>query len=147
MVPEAIIPISYIPLAPMSGKADVKEVQALFSSIPMAILAQSSRNNGELAATHQANRALTDDEEMLVAAIAELVTVDMSAINATTNIFEVGFDNLSVTGLSIKLKYLGYLASVASVMSNPTIEKLALLPHSTAEAVRSNKIREAREIL
>ncbi|GAM42342.1 ferrichrome synthetase [Talaromyces pinophilus] len=147
MVPEAIVPISYIPLAPMSGKADVKQLQALFSSIPLAILAQSTRSNGQPAAIDQPNRALTGGEERLVAAIAKLVMVDKSIINPNTNIFEIGFDSLSVIGLSIELKRLGYLASVASVMSNPTVEKLALLPRSTDEAEILQKVQRAREIL
>ncbi|KAK2764280.1 NRPS [Arachnomyces sp. PD_36] len=129
MVPEVIMPVNFIPLAPMSGKADIKQLQALLSEIPLSTLLQHNRPtaNGSLAVSH---REATSDEEGVINAILSIVSTDRSMVSHTSNIFEIGIDSLSAISLSVKLRNLGYDVDVATVMSNPVIEQLALLPRN-----------------
>lgn len=131
MVPEVIVPVSFIPLIPISAKANLKALQALFSDIPLpTLLGQSSPSPGTSPAV--SDRQLTDDEGTLVREICNFSSVDPSAIGHLTNIFEIGLDSLSAIGLSVKLRSIGYDATVASVLSNPIVEQLARLPKHSA---------------
>lgn len=142
MVPEVVLPISYVPLAPMSGKADIKQLQSVFASIPLSTLIQSNERS---AATSRGNRALTSEEEAVVEAILTILPTDRSILGHATNIFEIGLDSLSAINLSVQLKNLGYDATVASVMSNPVIEQLARLPRSSE--VDNNRTAEVHRML
>ncbi|KAJ9363713.1 hypothetical protein DTO280E4_2303 [Paecilomyces variotii] len=133
MVPELVIPVNFIPLAPMSGKADVKQLQALLAGIPLSNLLQT--NGGPSLSSNTApSRPLTSNEEEVVKAILSVISTDASIISHATNIFEIGLDSLSAISLSVKLRNIGYEATVASVMSNPIVEQLAQLPRSSGAA-------------
>lgn len=127
MVPELVLPVTHIPLAPMSGKANTKELQGLFSTLSLDEILRGNAASGA-GAKHTPSRPLTADEEKVAAEISNLVSIDRSLINHNTNIFEVGVDSLGAIGLSVRLRNVGYSASVAAIMSNPVIEQLALMP-------------------
>ncbi|PYH49418.1 nonribosomal siderophore peptide synthase SidC [Aspergillus saccharolyticus JOP 1030-1] len=139
MVPELVLPITYIPLAPLSGKANIKELAGLFSNLPLATVLQG--NNAPSKDDTFVNRPLSADEQAVAKELCSVVAADPSSIGPLTNIFEIGLDSLSAIGLSIKLRGIGYQATVALVMSNPFVEQLARLPRrssSTTESVISD---------
>ena len=125
MVPDYIIPIDVVPLAQTSGKADAKTLKALFSSIPLSnllgLLKSSDSNIDE-------PRILTEAERKVVESIRSVVDIQASLIQHDSNIFQLGIDSLKVVGLSIELRKSGFTASVTSVLTNPTVQGLALLP-------------------
>lgn len=132
MVPEIILPITFIPLAPLSGKANIKELQAFFASIPLSNILQGNNSSTAKKADFTLdNRPLTEDEEAVVKEICSVVSTDRSVIGHLTNIFEVGLDSLSAISLSVKLRNIGYDVTVAQVMSNPVVEQLARLPRNS----------------
>jgi amino acid adenylation domain-containing protein len=133
MVPEIILPITYIPLAPMSGKANIKQLHGIFSSLPLASILKGN-NPGTSGVACFTGRPLTTDEEAVVNEICSVIKIERGSINPLTNIFEIGLDSLSAISLSVKLRNIGYDATVALVMSNPVVEQLALLPRKTTEA-------------
>ncbi|KAL4946839.1 hypothetical protein BDV06DRAFT_181633, partial [Aspergillus oleicola] len=128
MVPELILPITSIPVAPMSGKANMKGLHQLFSELPLQTVLQGNNANG---ADPASQRPLTADEKVVVTEICHVISVDPGSFGPLTNIFEIGLDSLSAIGLSIRLRNAGYAATVALVMSNPVIEQLARLPRSS----------------
>ncbi|KAL2827575.1 hypothetical protein BDW59DRAFT_56080 [Aspergillus cavernicola] len=138
MVPELILPITSIPVAAMSGKANMKELQRLFTELPLQTVLQGHSSNGKDGAGPQ--RQLSTDEDVVVNEICHVIAADPSSFGPLTNIFEIGLDSLSAIGLSIRLRNIGYEASVALVMGNPVIEQLARLPmiSSPAQAVVSD---------
>ncbi|GFN18422.1 nonribosomal siderophore peptide synthase SidC [Aspergillus tubingensis] len=141
MVPELILPITYIPLAPMSGKANIKELHDLFSSLPLPTVLHgnsSASKDGVIV-----ERSLTADEEAVIKEVLDVVSADPSIVGPMTNIFEIGLDSLSAIGLTIKLRRIGYEATVAMVMSNPIIEQLARLPKGSSEA--ENAVSQTRQ--
>ncbi|RAL16957.1 nonribosomal siderophore peptide synthase SidC [Aspergillus homomorphus CBS 101889] len=135
MVPELILPITYIPLAPLSGKANIKELAGLFSDLPLSTILQG--NNAPSKDSTVTNRPLSADEQAVAKELCGVVSSDPSTIGPMTNIFEIGVDSLSAIGLSIKLRAIGYQATVALVMSNPFVEQLARLPRRSSSATES----------
>lgn len=133
MVPELILPVTFIPLAAMSGKIDMKPLQAIFTNLPLPAVLHGN-NAGGTDASAVSDRPLSADEQVVVNEICTVVSTDPSAITPMTNIFEVGLDSLSAISLSVKLRNLGYNATVARVMSNPIIEQLARLPKNVEMA-------------
>jgi amino acid adenylation domain-containing protein len=132
MVPELILPVTFIPLAPMSGKANFKDLHAMFMSLPLATVLQGNspiNKDGTII-----SRPLTADEESVAKEICTVISTDLSTIGPMTNIFEIGLDSLSAIGLSIKLRRIGYAATVALVMSNPVVEQLARLPRNNSSS-------------
>ncbi|KIA75535.1 peptide synthetase [Aspergillus ustus] len=128
MVPELILPVTTIPIAPMSGKANMKELHRLFSELPLQTVLQGNSHVNSDGLSSQ--RQLNADEESVVNEICHVVSADPKSFGPLTNIFEVGLDSLNAIGLSIRLRNVGYAATVALVMSNPVIEQLARLPKS-----------------
>ncbi|KAE8320108.1 hypothetical protein BDV41DRAFT_516754 [Aspergillus transmontanensis] len=145
MVPELILPITYIPKAPMSGKANLKELHALFVDLPLTTVLQG--NNAINKDVSAVSRPLTADEEAVVKEVCTVISTDPSNIGPMTNIFEIGLDSLSAIGLSIKLRKIGYQATVALVMSNPVIEQLARLPRTTSSLDGQDSLSNTRQRL
>lgn len=149
MVPEIILPVTFIPLAAMSGKIDMKPLQAMFTNLPLPAVLRGN-NTGSDDASVASDRPLSAGEQVVVNEICTIVSTDQSVITPLTNIFEVGLDSLSAISLSVKLRNIGYDATVARVMSNPVIEQLARLPKSVeksnSDAAASN-LRQRLEAL
>ncbi|KAF7591519.1 hypothetical protein BBP40_001457 [Aspergillus hancockii] len=145
MVPELILPVTFIPLAPMSGKANLKDLHAMFTNLPLAAILQG--NNPVNKDSTIISRALTTDEEAVVKEICTLISTNRYTIGPMTNIFEIGLDSLSAIGLSIRLRKIGYAATVALVMSNPAIEQLARLPRNTLSSKKQETLSSMRQSL
>ncbi|GMG47306.1 unnamed protein product [Aspergillus oryzae var. brunneus] len=145
MVPELILPITYIPKAPMSGKANLKELHALFVDLPLTTVLQG--NNATNKDGSAVSRPLTADEEAVVEEVCTVISTDPSNIGPMTNIFEIGLDSLSAIGLSIKLRKIGYQATVTLVMSNPVIEQLARLPRTPSSLNGQDSLSNTRQRL
>ncbi|KAL4999159.1 hypothetical protein BDV10DRAFT_184570 [Aspergillus recurvatus] len=128
MVPDLILPVTSIPVAAMSGKANMKALQNLFTELPLQVVLQ-----GNDSTTNEAGfkRPLNAEEQAVVNEIRHFISADSNSFTPMTNIFEIGVDSLSAIGLSIRLRGLGYAASVAAVMANPVVEQLARLPRSS----------------
>ncbi|KAL2813202.1 hypothetical protein BDW59DRAFT_167586 [Aspergillus cavernicola] len=135
MVPELILPITSIPVARMSGKANMKELHKLFAELPLQSVLQANRPIGKDNAASQ--RPLNADEEVVVKEICHVISIDPTSFGPLTNIFEIGLDSLSAISLSIRLRNIGYAATVALVMSNPIIEQLARLPRSSCSDTKA----------
>ncbi|GKZ22360.1 hypothetical protein AbraCBS73388_008503 [Aspergillus brasiliensis] len=115
----------------MSGKANIKELHGLFSSLPLPTVLHgnsSASKDGVIV-----ERSLTADEEAVIKEVLDVVSADPSIVGPMTNVFEIGLDSLSAIGLTIKLRRIGYEVTVAMVMSNPIIEQLARLPRGSSE--------------
>ena len=127
MVPDLIIPITFLPLSPTSAKPDSKQLKSLFSAIsPSTLLHGIAEHASESAQI--SNRKMTKTEERIRDIIISVIPVELRRIEHTTNVFELGLDSLSAIGLAIRLKNIGYDCTVASVLANPVIEQLASLP-------------------
>lgn len=127
MVPDVVIPLTKLPLAPSSGKADLKRLKILFADIPIADLIHdtSSEQPDQPDSTRQ---ELTEAERSVRSAVMNTLAVDAAEISRNTNIFRLGLDSLSAITLAVKLQKLGYDCTVSSVLINPFLEQLALLP-------------------
>ncbi|KKY25492.1 putative nonribosomal siderophore peptide synthase [Phaeomoniella chlamydospora] len=148
MVPEYIIPLDFLPLAPVSGKVDMKQLQTTFSSIPLETLLQRRPSNDGLNVCPGRHRELTPCEKEIVEVIARLTSTDSKLMVHNSNIFEVGVDSLSAISLTVMLRDLGYSATVAKVLARPSIDQLALLPRAN-EPIQEQKtaLEKARQAI
>ncbi|CAK1363027.1 unnamed protein product [Cercospora beticola] len=122
MVPDVIVPLDYIPLAPTSGKVDTKTLVKTISETPMSTFASGHWKTGQKSAVA---RELTESEERVWDIIAPVLKDKPSSVTPATTIFELGIDSLSAISVFSRLRKAGHECSVAMVMRNPTIEALA----------------------
>ena len=127
MVPDVVIPLTKLPLAPSSGKADLKRLKALFADISLADVMQYGSSD-HYSQPESSRRELTEAEKNVRRIVTSTLSVNGIEISANTNVFRLGLDSLSAISLAIKLQKLGYDCTVSSVLTNPSIEQLALLP-------------------
>lgn len=126
MVPDIVIPLLKLPLAPSSGKADIKHLKALFSNMQIAGMTHHTSDHSLQLETSR--RELTEAERSVRSIVINTLAVDAADVQANTNIFRLGLDSLSAISLAIKLQKLGFESTVSSVLRNPLIKQLALLP-------------------
>ncbi|KAM0796692.1 hypothetical protein BDR22DRAFT_917471 [Usnea florida] len=127
MVPDVVIPLTKLPLAPSSGKADLKRLKVLFADMPVTDITRHVFSEGPIQ-RKASRRELTVAERDVLSAITSALNVDAAEIAVDTNIFGLGLDSLSAISLAIRLQQLGYDCTVSNVLGNPFLEQLALLP-------------------
>ncbi|OJD40823.1 nonribosomal siderophore peptide synthase [Diplodia corticola] len=145
MVPDLFIPVNVIPLTATSAKADTKLLNTLFSSIPVARLMAGSHK--PVGAPAVSNRPCTAEEETIASILKALIADESREIRPDTSIFELGIDSLSAISLFMKLKEVGYECSVANVLTHPTIEQLATLPHKDKQQTGGISLEQIRQQL
>ncbi|KAL8724859.1 MAG: hypothetical protein Q9166_007713 [cf. Caloplaca sp. 2 TL-2023] len=129
MVPDVIIPLAKLPLAPASGKADQKRLKSLFADAPLEDIIHHPGQSDS------SRRELTDDERTIRSVVASTLAIDGAEISSNTNIFRFGLESLSAINLAIKLQKLGYECTVSTVLKNSTLERLALLPRKEPDKI------------
>ncbi|MCJ1439751.1 MAG: hypothetical protein MMC23_000232 [Stictis urceolatum] len=138
MLPDHIIPVSILPLAPISGKVDSKMVKAFFSSMELSHLLGSV---GSIDSEDEPSRDLTPNEEAVKATILKVTKLDESQLVHNANLLRLGFDSLSIVGLILQLRKIGFRLSVASVLSDPTIEGIATRREEAEDPSESSHVK------
>ena len=83
MVPELVLPVTRIPLAPMSGKANTKDLQGLFATLSLDEILRGNNTSGP-SLNNAPSRPLTEDEEKIAKEISNLISIDGSVITQHT---------------------------------------------------------------
>ncbi|KAL8821475.1 MAG: hypothetical protein Q9223_000483 [Gallowayella weberi] len=122
MVPDIIMPLTRLPLAPASGKADQKRLKSLYADLPLEDIVNSKGRSTS------SQREMTQTEEIVRDVIMSTLTIDGAEIYLDTNLFSLGLESLTAINLAIKMQRSGYDCTVSAVLKNPTLEQLALLP-------------------
>ncbi|MCJ1475040.1 hypothetical protein MMC13_003700 [Lambiella insularis] len=146
MVPDVVIPLTRLPLALSSGKADLKRLKLLFTDTPIAeMIPQPSEY---LDHSDSSRRELTEAESSVRSLVMTILAVDAAELSSDTNIFRLGLDSLNAISLAIKMQKLGYDCTISSVLRNPTLEQLALLPRKGQEkGAPANTLTQTRSML
>ncbi|OBT77524.1 Nonribosomal Peptide Synthase (NRPS) [Pseudogymnoascus sp. 05NY08] len=117
MVPTHFVPLKALPLSP-NNKADGKALARMYDDL-------STEDLQRLSAAGQEGRQWTGAEKEVLAVLAECMGVEVAELKSGTNIFELGFDSISVIGLAQRLQHAGYgAAKAAVVMKNSGVEAL-----------------------
>ncbi|KAG7001408.1 nonribosomal peptide synthetase sidC [Physcia stellaris] len=143
MVPDVVALLTAIPIAPSSGKADVKKLKALFSDIPLArIMSHSSQgmSNG----TEAPKNELSTAERAVQDVISKTLGVPRSGLSHDSNLFQCGLDSLGAISLAIRLQKLGYVCSVTDILNNSNLSSLAAMPRNSRTDDSLFKYEEAR---
>ncbi|PWZ02123.1 putative ferrichrome siderophore peptide synthetase [Testicularia cyperi] len=116
MVPSVVLPLAFLPISPLSGKVDRKALQALYTSM----------DPGAFASAHaEKSRPFTDEEEKVAEVLRATIRLDEGLeLTPTTDLITAGLDSLSVVTLSGKLRKMGFDATAASILNDPTIEAI-----------------------
>ncbi|OBT43519.1 Nonribosomal Peptide Synthase (NRPS) [Pseudogymnoascus sp. WSF 3629] len=117
MVPTHFVPLKALPLSP-NNKADGKALARMYDDL-------STEDLQRLSAAEQEGRQWSGDEKEVLSVLAECMGVEVGELKSGTNIFELGFDSISVIGLAQRLQQAGYAgAKAAVVMRNSGVEAL-----------------------
>ena len=138
MVPDLVLPLSKLPLASSSGKADLKKLKALFADMPIRdIIHRSERNSSS-------RKRLTEAEAVIRSAVTHSTAAISVEIFPHTNLFTLGLESLSAVNLAVKMRKLGYECTVSTVLQNPTIEQLASVPRKKTDEIEQATSEIAR---
>ncbi|KFZ21106.1 hypothetical protein V502_02950 [Pseudogymnoascus sp. VKM F-4520 (FW-2644)] len=117
MVPTHFVPLSALPLS-ANNKADGKALARMYDDLSIEDLQR-------LSTAGQEGRQWTGAEKEVLAVLAECMDVPLEELGSGANIFELGFDSISVIGLAQRLQRRGYSgAKAAVVMRNSGVEAL-----------------------
>ncbi|KFY27582.1 hypothetical protein V493_03408, partial [Pseudogymnoascus sp. VKM F-4281 (FW-2241)] len=120
MVPTHFVPLAALPLSP-NNKADGKALARMYDELSVEEL----QRLGAAGSQEGGGRQWTRAEREVVAVLAECMAVEVGELRGGTNIFELGFDSISVIGLAQRLQRAGYEgAKAAVVMANAGVEGL-----------------------
>ena len=138
MVPDVIIPLTRLPLAPSSGKADLKLLKAMFATVQIADMMNHTTSQ-QMNWHDSCRQELSEAEKLVRKAVMSTLAVDEAEISFNTNMFRLGLDSLSAISLAIRMQKLGYDCTVSSVLRNPILEQLALLPNNSQSIMATNE--------
>lgn len=135
MVPDLVLPVSYMPLTQTSAKADTKLLKSLFFAIPASRLfgghhGPAETGGGGGGEVPGAARGLTPQEKIIVGLAQSFSSTNPGGlvVRPDTTIFQLGVDSLGAISVYARMKKMGYECSVAAILSGATIEQLAALP-------------------
>ncbi|KAL1864615.1 NRPS protein [Diaporthe australafricana] len=131
MVPDLVIPVSYMPLTQTSAKADTKLLKSLFFSIPAVQLFGGHHGQADSPGADTSSvRELTQQEHAIVEIAQSFASTTPNGlvVRPGTTIFQLGIDSLGAISVYARMKKLGYECSVAAILSGATVEQLAALP-------------------
>lgn len=119
MVPNAYIPVSYIPTL-ISGKIDRKRLRQFGATVDLQKLDQ-----GPAAKATRESRELNDIEQRLRHAWSLVLKVSEDSIHPQDNFFSLGGESLAAMKLVSVCRERGLDLSVTSTFSHPTLEEMA----------------------
>lgn len=145
MVPDLILPVSYMPLTQTSAKADTKLLKSLFFNVPAAQLfgghhGQVEGGGGDGGSDVACVRELTPQEKAIVEIAQSFSSTNPGGlvVRPDTTIFQLGVDSLGAISVYARMKKMGYECSVATILSGATIEQLAALPLRKKPSVKTD---------
>ncbi|KAN0064563.1 hypothetical protein ACQY0O_002191 [Thecaphora frezii] len=118
MVPSQVVPLAFLPLSALSGKADQKALKALYQALNVARLGASGSKS-----VREANE---EEKRIADVVIATLRLKQDAVVTPTTDLISLGLDSLSVVTLVGRLRKAGIAVDAAAIMGDPTIEAIAL---------------------
>lgn len=119
MVPNAYIPVNYIPTL-ISGKIDRKRLRQFGATVDLQKLDQ-----GPAAKATRVFRELNDIEQRLRHAWSLVLNVDEQSIHPEDNFFALGGQSLAAMRLVSVCRERGLDLSVTSTFAHPTLEEMA----------------------
>lgn len=119
MVPNAYIPVNYIPTL-ISGKIDRKRLRQFGATVDLQKLDQ-----GPATKATRESRELNDLEQRLRHAWGLVLKVEQDSIHPQDNFFALGGESLAAMRLVSVCRERGLDLSVTSTFSHPTLEEMA----------------------
>lgn len=138
MVPTYILELPLIPLS-SNNKAEIKELKRLFNDLEAEGLMQSSSSSVT---------DLGDIGQTIFKVLSEMESIDEGQFSASTNIFEVGIDSISVLRFARALKREGLVkATPALILKNAMVSELVQALKTTQDHTAVSRLIESRQML
>ncbi|OBT68717.1 Nonribosomal Peptide Synthase (NRPS) [Pseudogymnoascus sp. 23342-1-I1] len=138
MVPTHFVPLKALPLSP-NNKADGKALAGMYDELSIEELQR-------LGTAGQEGRQWTGAEREVLGVLAECMDVPLEELGSGSNIFELGFDSISVIGLAQRLQARGFGgAKAAVVMGNAGVEGLVGVLLRDGEAGEGGEVVAAQQ--
>ena len=128
MIPDHIIRLSSMPLAPTSRKIDNKQLRSMFEAVPIVELTSCGST------ISLPSPVATDIEEMIKRVISEALELNQASIHTTKSLFRLGLDSLNVISLAVKLQKNGVDITVSKILQNPTVQNIAIFARTDPPA-------------
>ncbi|KAH8666874.1 amino acid adenylation domain-containing protein [Xylariales sp. PMI_506] len=141
MVPTYVLGVPYIPLS-ANNKAQTSILKQLFNDTsPEQLRTLSSASSDE-------NEHLLNLEPQLAAVLATIVNSQPEKLLASSTIFELGIDSISVIGLARSLRGLGYSSiSPSTILQHPRLGALAKLMQQEPETPEDNQALRVKQAM
>lgn len=138
MVPTHILPLNIIPLT-VNNKIDGKRLTAFYNELSVSSL-QSIKGNAA------SSQALGEIDQKLCTVLADMLSIDNSQIDRSSNLFSLGLSSVSAISFANLLKRAGFSASsVATIMRHPTVGQLSdALSQSASHSEEIVSIRQVQ---
>ncbi|RDA90824.1 hypothetical protein CP533_1536 [Ophiocordyceps camponoti-saundersi (nom. inval.)] len=141
MVPTYFVQLPYIPLSP-NNKVEAKELKSLFESL----------SHEELSASAVSLPVSKLDGTVMkgtIRVVSEFTGVEEEKMTASTSLFDVGIDSITVLQLAARLRKQGFqAASPALLLKLPIIAHLVkALTEKSTEITRNNTVKETKQLL
>jgi len=122
MIPTHVVPVSCIPLT-SQGKTDKRKLLSAYKSLSREVLEQVARGFGGVV---DHSDSMTEQETAVAAAISDTLRIPQSEVARHTSFFGLGLDSIIAISFVKTLKQrTGYRTSVAEILKNPTVARLA----------------------
>ena len=150
MIPQAIIPLHFIPVT-LSGKAERGKLRDWASELGAEKLIAYSK------ATSSNRRRPTSDAEIRLAGLWEdILQLPANAVSAEDHFFNLGADSIRIMALVFAARKIGLVATVTDVMQNPVLERMTefflpieeepVIAQKTAEIEAFNLLESAEDL-
>ncbi len=119
MVPTYVIPVAFIPLS-ANNKVDLNSLKQIFGGLSQEQL--RSLTSG----TTGTGRELDMRERQIASILSSITGVEISSIQPSSTIFELGIDSITVLRVAGNLRGAGFFSAAPSlILKNPQISHLA----------------------
>ena len=140
MVPNAYIPVNYIPTL-ISGKTDRKRLRQFGATVDLRMLAHEDVPSSS--SSPGVSKPLTDMGRRLQQAWGQILRLDPEGIRSEDNFFALGGDSLAAMKLVTLCREQRLDLSVTSTFGHPTLSAMADVTHSISEQSSATPHREA----
>jgi aryl carrier-like protein len=136
MIPEAFLPVRWVPLS-LNGKAERGKLRDWAAKLGAEKLAEHGQARVAL------RKPVTEAEIRLQGLWEEVLELPAGSVGADDNFFHLGADSIRAMSLVSAARKLGLAATVADVITRPTLKLMATvfvpLEETTAEEAKEVK--------
>ncbi|RYP18501.1 hypothetical protein DL765_003876 [Monosporascus sp. GIB2] len=141
MVPTYVFTIPFIPLS-ANNKANLNSLKQLFSTLSSEELRYLSTG------VTGARRELSNRENQIVNVLSTITRAELSSMQPSSTIFELGIDSITVTRVARSLQAEGFPSATPSlILKNPQISRLAQVLGQEKASTLASQVLQVKQLI